>query len=169
MGAPGAAGSLSLSSFRPLQLLALAGFVISLVGTALPWVKAGGESAAPWSGDFYKGSGSDYLGQLGALIKQDIPIDAIAVLVIAVVAVYIIVAPMMGRPGPAIPFMGAAVIFGGLMIALGVVEYLHIKKIFDDFGLKDIAKIGTGVYVVIAGGIVTIVGAFLDQQQQAKL
>jgi hypothetical protein len=158
------AGSFSLSSFRPLQLVSLAGLIVAVISTILPWVKVsafGSTTANAWSSNLYKDlQFAKWAGNVS------FPLDAIIILVIALVGLYFVVAPMLGKSAPQMPFIGVAVIFGGLEIVVGVLNYLHIH---DQIKGVDGVSVGFGLYVLIVGGALTIIGAFLDQQQQTKM
>jgi hypothetical protein len=155
MGSAG--GSISL---RPLQFLTIGGFVLAIVALALPWVKLGSKGFNPLSKDIYEGLKlADLAGNLS------FPLDALVIAAISLVAVYLILAPMLGKSSPVnIPFIAIAVIFGAALIAIGVLNYLKIHDVASGQ-----LKVGYGVYLVVLGGVLAIVGAVLDMQQQAKL
>lgn len=145
---------------QPLQFGVLGGAVLAAIGTFLSWIKVSGfasESANGWNSDL-----ADDLA-IGKIIKAGIPVDAIIIVALAALAVYLIVGPMMGMQVPAIPFAG--VIVGGLIAAVGIWNYIHIK---DEIGDIDGVSIDLGLYLVIAGGAVAAVCTFLEQQQRAR-
>jgi len=161
--APRPAGSgFSVSSLQPLQFGIIGGAALAVVGTILEWVKLSGggfsQKASAWDGDL-----ADDLA-IGDIISIGIPIDAILIVALAALALYMLIGPMLGMQTPAIPFAGVGI---GVLIALiGVWNYIHIKdKIGDAAGVS----IGTGLYLVIIGGAVAAICAFLDQQQRAKV
>jgi hypothetical protein len=147
---------------QPLQFGIIGGAAVAAIGTFLGWVKVSGFGASAstnaWSGDI-----ADDLA-IGKLIKAGIPIDALLVVVLAALAVYVLIGPMMGMQVPAIPF--AAVIVGALIAVVGVYNYIHIS---DEIGDAEGVSIDTGLYLVIIGGAAAAVCAFLDQQQRAKI
>lgn len=139
---------------------------MAAIGTFLSWVsvKSGGfsQSAGGWDGDL-----ADDL-RIGNLIKAGIPIDAIVIVLLAAVAVYFLIGPMMGMQVPAIPF--ALVGIGAIIAVVGALNYLKIKDELDKISGAGIdASVGIGLYLCIVGGIVLAVCAFLDQQQRARI
>jgi len=165
--APRPAGSgFSASSLQPLQFGIIGGAALAAIGTFLAWVKVSGfgasQSAGGWDGDL-----ADDL-RIGKLIKAGIPIDAIVIVLLAALAVYLIIGPMMGMQVPPLPFAG--VIVGVVIVVIGVLNYLLIKDELDKISGSGVdASVGMGLYLVIVGGAATAVCAFLDQQQRAKI
>ena len=157
---PAGAG-FSVSSLQPLQFGIIGGAALAAVGTFLEWVKVSGGgfsvTAAGWDGDL-----ADSLA-VGKIIKSGIPVDAILIVVLAALLLYVLLGPMLGMQVPAVPF--ATVALGALMAALGIWNYVTIKDQLPGSG----ASVGMGVYIVIAGGAAAAVCAFLDQQQRAKM
>ena len=127
-------------------------------------VKAGGfsQSANGLDGDL-----ADDL-RIGKLIKAGIPIDALVIIVLAAVILYVVIGPLMGMQVPAIPFPG--VIAGAAIAVIGVLNYLLIKDELDKIGGAGVdASVGMGLYIVIIGGIAAAVCSFLEQQQRARV
>ena len=160
-----AGGGFSVSSLQPLQFGIIGGAALAAIGTFLEWVKVGPFKASGWDGDL-----ADEL-RIGKLIKSGIPVDAIVIVVLAALALYFLLGPMLGMQVPAIPF--ATVGIGAVIVIVGVLNYLLIKDQIDKLkagagGFGADASVGMGLYLVIAGGAVAAVCAFLDQQQRAR-
>src|SRR6476620_4868759 len=122
--APRAPGTgFSASSLQPLQFGIIGGAAVAVIATFLAWVsvKAGGFSQSA------SGIDSDLADDLriGKLIKAGIPIDAIVIVILALIAVYLVIGPLMGMQVPAIPYAG--VIVGAVIVIVGVLNYLLIK------------------------------------------
>jgi hypothetical protein len=165
--APRAPGTgFSASSLQPLQFGIIGGAALAAIGTFLEWVKvsAGGfsEKAGGWDSDL-----SDDLA-IGDIVKAGIPIDALLIVVLGALAVYLLIAPMLGMQTPAIPFAGVAL--GALIAVIGAYNYIHISDQLDGLSGNGVdASVGMGLFLVIIGGAAAAVCAFLDQQQRAKI
>jgi hypothetical protein len=159
---PRPAGSgFNASSLQPLQFGIIGGAALAAIGTLLGWVKVSGLGSA--TANAWKSDLVDDLA-IGKLIKAGIPIDALIIVILGALALYLLIGPMLGMQVPAIPYAG--VIVGALIVAVGAWNYLHIK---DQIKGLDGVSIDIGLYLVIVGGAVAAVCAFLDQQQRARI
>jgi hypothetical protein len=151
-----------MSSLQPLQFGVIGGAVLAAIGTFLAWISFSGggfsQSISAWDGD-----AADEL-RIGKLIKAGIPIDALVIIVLGAVAIYFLLGPMLGMQVPAVPY--AMVGVGAVIVVIGVLNYLLIN---DEIGDTEGVSIGLGLYLVIVGGAVVAVCAFLDEQQRAKM
>jgi len=168
MGAPmgGMGAGTGLSSFRPLQLAALAGLIVAVISVVLPWLKISGggisQSFKAIDKDIYKELRiADWAG------NPSFPLDAIIIAAVALVGLYLILGPILSKGGgPNVPFVVAAGVCGAVEAVIGILNYLFIHDQIKD---ADGVSIGFGLYVLIAAGIATAALAFIDYQQQSKL
>lgn len=142
----------------PAQLAALGGFLVAILGTFLAWLRISegrrGEAINGWSGE------SQY--RFADWFVIDAPLDALMVLVIGGLGVYLILGRLLGSNVPAIPW---GITAAGLAIAvIGALNWLYIDSEANRINNRDL-DIGIGIYLLIIGGIVAAVGGWRDLQQ----
>lgn len=174
--APGSAPAFGevLKAMPRLKLVAAGGLVVSFLSLWFEWVsvKQGGVSAGAnsWDGDFRI---EDWVG---------LP-DAWIILLFVAAGLFVIFAPEFGKtvPGiaklpPSIPVPLLPAIAGGVIVLLGVLEYMYVGDFVTSTAGVDPALAkqlgvqlpsvdrGFGIYLLILGGLATTVATVLDSR-----
>lgn len=138
-----------------LALVTVAAFGLAAVATFLDWFTFGSRGATGWADHTrYK---------IADVLKVTAPIDAIVILALAGAGAFMLLAPLLGRRAPAIPF--ATLIAGVALAGVGVAEYLYIHDVSGGVPGLDV---GIGVYLLIGAGAVAAVCSLIAAQRAGQ-
>ena len=133
---------------------ALGGLAVAVLGTVLEWASVGAFGISGWNGDARF--------RLADWLDVTAPVDAVAVVALAAVGGYLLLAPLLGRVLPHIPYAAGAV--GAAIGVLGILEYLYVQDLGSGVGVST----GVGVFALIVGGGAAAVLGFLGEAGQAR-
>jgi hypothetical protein len=99
------------------------------------------------------------------------------VIVLAAPGAYLLLTQRRSRHGTATSQYGLLVL-GSLIAAIGVINYFHIQGFINDLkqafpelsdsSINASVSVGIGVYLLILGGAITAICAYLFEQQKLK-
>lgn len=149
----------SSSSLPPLQIAALAGFGAAIVATLFAWLRV----SSGFRSEAVNGWNSEAQYRVADWLSLDAPIDALLVIVIAGLGIYLLLGRVLGSNVPALPYVVAAC---GLALAIiGVLNWIYIDSEGNRVVNPDLS-VGFGVYLLIIGGAVAAFCGYRDGQAE---
>lgn len=135
-----------------------AAFAVATAATLLPWLSSTGPSGGTaWDGNKGRFQIADWL-------HITLPVDAVLVLLLALLGLLIALLTPRRTERPAVPYLTAGL--GALLTLAGALEFFYVRRLDESAeALGFSVAPGFGVYTLILAGMAAVVAGFLVERR----